>query len=130
MRHQGNKSNRSLITAARELREESTFAEAALWRELRGRGFAHVKFRRQHQIGDYIVDFYCRWLGVVIEIDGASHDIDRIRESDALRTRYLESLGLTVLRFDNQRVFRELGAVLDEIFRVVLRLQEKTPPAL
>ena len=130
MRHQGKKTPRPLIGAARELRQDANFAEDALWHELRGRRFLGIKFRRQHQIGDYIVDFYCRWFGLVIEVDGVSHDLEEARKADEARTRYLESLGLSVLRFDNEIVLHDMVAVADKIWRTVRVLKERTPPAV
>jgi len=85
---------------ARRLRRNETDAERAIWRLLRNRQFSAAKFRRQHPIGQYVLDFYCHEHSLVIEIDGGQHSAKRDRN----RTAYLERRGLTVLRFWNNEV--------------------------
>lgn len=101
------------VSFARRLRRRATSAEAVLWRKLRSRNLRGLKFRRQHPIGPYIVDFYCAEQGLVVEVDGDSH-IGRERE-DRLRTRRLEGAGYRVIRFDNRQVHCEMAAVLEAI---------------
>ena len=96
---------------ARRLRRDETAAEQAIWRLLRNRQFASLKFRRQHLIGRYFVDFYCHERRLVIEIDGGQHTPERDQE----RTAYLESRGLTVLRFWNNEVRDNIEGVWDTI---------------
>ncbi len=96
---------------ARRLRQDETAAEQAIWRLLRNRQFASLKFRRQHPIGRYFVDFYCHERRLVIEIDGGQHTSERDQE----RTAYLESRGLTVLRFWNNEVRDNIEGVWQTI---------------
>ena len=90
------------VEAARELRRRSTPAEAAAWRLLRDRRFGGVKFRRQHPVGPYVLDFCCAALRLAIELDGGIHE--RQIDADAHRQRELESHGYRLLRFTNDDV--------------------------
>ena len=101
---------------AREFRREATRAEAALWRALRNGLGGHLKFRRQHVIGSYIVDFYCPAANLVIEVDGPIHESQRERDADP--QSYLELQQLTVLRFTNEAVLAHLPDVLSRIHRI------------
>ena len=96
---------------ARQLRANMTPAEGILWRELRNRRFAGVKFRRQQPLDCYIADFFCAAARLVIELDGDSHMGKE--ERDAQRQIYIESHGIRVIRFWNVEVYDELGWVLD-----------------
>jgi len=98
-----------------ELRKSQTQAEEFLWEILRNRQFMKLKFRRQHQIGDYIVDFYCHDKRLVIEIDGGIHNKQYQIKKDKKRDVYLTSLGITVLRFTNEQVINNIENVLQEI---------------
>jgi very-short-patch-repair endonuclease len=89
---------------ARELRRELTIAERRAWEILRNRGMLGFKFRRQHVIDGFIVDFYCRELGLVLEIDGAGHVDPEQSEYDAARAAHLEMRGLVVARIPNDQV--------------------------
>jgi very-short-patch-repair endonuclease len=100
---------------ARELREKDTKAEEFLWELLRNRQLDHAKFRRNHQFGDYICDFYCHESKLVVECDGDAHNTPERRELDRKRDVYLRSQGLTVLRFENSRVLKATDSVLEEI---------------
>ena len=104
-----------LVDRARELRKKQTPAEDALWELVRNRQLADLKFRRQHQIGDYIVDFFCAEHGLVVELDGSAHDSEDRKKKDKKRDAYLRSLGYTVLRFPNHRVFDDTENLLNEI---------------
>ncbi|MBI2887055.1 MAG: endonuclease domain-containing protein [Chloroflexi bacterium] len=103
----------------RALRQSSTDAEALLWRLLRNRQIAGAKFRRQHQFGSFILDFYCYEQKLVIELDGGQHTALEQAMRDAARTQYLQSDGLTVLRFTNREVLQETEAVVSRIWDVV-----------
>lgn len=92
-----------------------TNAERLLWQALRNHQLCGFKFRRQHPIGPYIVDFYCHNARLVVELDGEYHANQIQYENDCARTRVLNSFGLKVLRFENQRVFADLSVVLAEI---------------
>ena len=98
---------------ARELRQGATEAERVLWEHLRGRRLAGLKFRRQHPLGPYIVDFYCAAHRLVVEVDGPVHE-GRVKE-DALRTEYLEMYGYRVLRVKNEEVLEDIEAVLARV---------------
>ena len=95
-----------LKNRARELREQNTNAEELLWELLRNRRLGDAKFRRNHQFGDYICDFYCHESKLVVECDGDAHNSTERRELDRKRDVYLKSQGLMVLRFENSRVLK------------------------
>jgi len=97
----------------RRLRREQTEAESLLWQNLRAKRLGGAKFRRQHLIGDHIVDFCCLRSRLVIEIDGGQHTEDT--EKDAARTARLEARGFKVIRFWNDNVLRNLEGVLTSI---------------
>ncbi len=105
-----------LRTAAREMRNDPTLAEERLWQELRKEQLG-VKFRRQHAIEHFIVDFYAAKSALVIEVDGPIHE--RQMEYDALRQAFLESLGLRVLRFKNDDVLENIHGVLEVIAEAI-----------
>jgi very-short-patch-repair endonuclease len=102
---------------ARELRRHMSPAEKILWRELRGRRFEGFRFRRQHPLGEYVLDFYCADAKLALEIDGESH-LDQSR-SDARRTKWIESQGIRVERFWNTHKFDELETVKDRIWQLL-----------
>ena len=104
---------------ARENRRNLTDAELKLWRLLRGRRFEGWKFRRQHQLLTYVVDFVCLENRLIIELDGGQHDQPGARAKDASRTRALEQLGFRVLRFWNNEVLFEEDAMAAEIYAVL-----------
>lgn len=100
---------------ARELRRNMTHAQTVLWAEIRNRKLEGIKFRRQHPIGQFIVDFYCSEKNLAIEIDGDIHADELIKEYDQNRSFELEKLGLKVIRFNNSEVLGNLNEVLQEI---------------
>jgi very-short-patch-repair endonuclease len=97
---------------ARELRAKQTEAEGFLWELLRDRQLGDAKFRRNHQFGDYICDFYCNEAKLVIECDGEVHNSPESQAHDRKRDAYMQSQGLTVLRFENARVLKDTDVVL------------------
>ena len=101
------------------LRQNLTEAEAKLWRELRGRQVQGYKFRRQHPIEDYVADFACLALKLVVEIDGATHSTTEELAYDVARTAVLEGLGWQVIRFTNDDVFRDVNGVVEAIYEVL-----------
>ena len=103
----------SIREAARENRHHPTQAEDRLWHALRGRRLDGARFRRQHAIGRFLVDFYCAEAGLVVEVDGPVHDSHV--EEDLDRERELQTRGLTVVRFKNQDVLNDLASVLVRI---------------
>ncbi len=96
-------------------RSNVTPAEAKLWKHLQGSKLEGRKFRRQHSVGGYILDFYCPQEKLAIELDGKEHFTDNGFERDEKRTEYLNSLHIRVLRFENREVFDQLAGVLAEI---------------
>ena len=100
---------------ARELRLRTTEAEQKLWSLLRNRQLKGKKFRRQHAIANYVVDFYCNESKLVIELDGNFHTETETKEYDKSRTNLLNELGITVLRFWNEEVIKDPGKVLEKI---------------
>jgi very-short-patch-repair endonuclease len=102
--------NPKLKQLSRKLRNNSTLAEVLLWNELKGKKMKGYQFMRQKPIGNYIVDFYCSKLKLIIEIDGCSHN--EKYEEDKTRQEYLENLGLTIMRFDDMIVKKEMDNVL------------------
>ncbi len=100
---------------ARKLRAAQTNAEARLWQALRGRRLARWKFRRQHPIDKYIVDFVTIEGKLIVEVDGVTHDAASEIAHDAARTELLEAFGYQVVRVSNVDVYENLGGVLDMI---------------
>jgi very-short-patch-repair endonuclease len=115
MQYRGGYEFAGLAKRARELRKKQTRAEELLWQLLRNRQLCGAKFRRQHQFGDYVCDFYGDEAKLVVECDGDPHDEPVRVERDAKRDAYLRSQGLKVLRFKNERVLNDSEKVLEEI---------------
>ncbi len=108
--------NRKYLELRRkELRNNSTKAEIILWKYLKGSQLEGRKFRRQQSIGNYIVDFYCPKERLVIELDGEVHFKKDAIEYDKLRTEYLESIFIKVIRFENYEVIYNINKVLKTI---------------
>jgi len=105
---------------AKELRKNMTPAEKILWDRLRNRKVANCKFRRQHPIDIFIADFYCHEKKLVIEIDGEVHN--QQKEYDINRTAEMENYGITVVRFTNEEVEKELENVIKMIEEVCEKL--------
>ena len=105
-----------MVRRARDLRRTNTPPEQLWWLALRNGQIGGLKFRRQHPIGPYIVDFYCHSAGLVVEVDGMSHD-DKVRQ-DAAKTKHIQSQGLRILRVTNEDVMSDLDAVTREIARL------------
>jgi ATP-dependent DNA helicase RecQ len=116
-----------ILASARELRQPQTPAEKKLWAHLRNRQLGGFKFRRQHPIGPFIVDFYCAACQLVIEIDGESH-AEQV-EYDLARTAWLNEQGYHVVRFINRDVFQHLDDVLEAILGECQKLSSPSPPA-
>ncbi len=106
------------IIRARELRKNMTDAERKLWNHLRNRQLGGLKFRRQHPIGKYVVDFVCFEKKIVIEVDGSQHLENRIY--DAERTEWLEKQGFKVIRVWNNDVLNEIEVVLEELYEEII----------
>ncbi len=100
---------------ARDMRKNPTLAEKILWRELRNRNLGGFKFRRQHVIYPFIVDFYCAKVKLVIELDGGIHKTQK--DYDQARSQYLEERGIRVIRFRNEEIFEHSSGVLSNILK-------------
>jgi very-short-patch-repair endonuclease len=108
--------NRKYLKSFRSsLRNRSTSAEAVFWNILKSKNLNGRKFRRQHSIGNYIVDFCCTSEKLVIELDGNPLGEYHKIEKDKKRDQYLEGLGFSILRFENRLVFQEPEFVKNEI---------------
>lgn len=104
---------------ARMLRKNSTIHEKRLWNLLKNRQFHNLRFKRQVPIDNYIVDFVCPKIKLVIEIDGGQHnEFDNI-EYDKQRTEFLESKGYIVIRFWNIDIYKNINGVLEEIEKYI-----------
>ena len=101
-----------LLERRKRLRKELTKEEYKLWFHLKGKNLG-VKFRRQHGIGPYIVDFYCKEKNLIIELDGSQHL--ESKEYDKERDLYLQTLGIKVLRFWNSEIDNNMEEVLNKI---------------
>ena len=108
--------------AARRLRRNMTPAEQKLWGALRGKKLGGLKFRAQHPVGPFILDFYCPARKLVIEVDGGVHE--KQADYDESRTQQLEAYGYRVIRFRNEEVLEDLPSVLKQI----LEAARKSPP--
>ncbi|NES20008.1 MAG: DUF559 domain-containing protein [Symploca sp. SIO3E6] len=115
-----------IAQAARKLRNNLTPAEARLWEALRNKQLEGLRFRRQHPVGNFILDFYCPAVRLVVEVDGAIHDSQT--EYDDARTAKLAEYGYKVLRFRNEQVMNDLPKVLAEIRGVARRLLPPKSP--
>jgi len=134
MKHKTIPYNPKLREFARYLRNNSTLAEILLWNKIKGEALG-VAFKRQVPINEYIVDFFCHELMLVIEIDGYSHDFKY--EEDKQRQKKLESLGFNILRFTDQQVKKDMFNVLRaleihienlKVEKVGFEVRENLPP--
>lgn len=101
----------------KQLRNNLTPAEASLWKLLQGKKLGARKFRRQHSVGNYILDFYCPSEKLAIELDGAGHYTEEGIKKDEVRTTFLNAFGIKVIRFENKLIFENTEWVLEEISR-------------
>ena len=104
-----------LFTLARHLRQNETQAEKVLWQEIRNKKLNGSKFRRQHPIGKFIVDFYCHKEKLIIEVDGSIHDDKVIKNFDEWREGALVNMGFNVLRFRNSEILEQIEEVKKKI---------------
>lgn len=99
----------------KELRNNSTRAEYILWFYLKDKKLNNVKFRRQHSIDHYILDFYCPSKKLAIEVDGGYHLLEDQKQYDKVRDSYLKRYGIQVIRFENELIYHHIDDVLKEI---------------
>ncbi len=112
----------------KNLRNNGTTAEAFLWKYLKGSQLQGRKFRRQHSINRYVVDFYCPSEKLIVELDGQYHFNPQMQEYDRKREKDLEALGFTIIRFENKMVFDFLPSVLKGISDC-FKEGDETPPS-
>ena len=117
----------ALLEFAKSMRHTATDAENLMWQILRAKRFMNLKFRRQHVIKPYILDFYCHELGLVIELDGSQHGTGDALEYDAERTKFLQDLGLTVVRYWNYDVLGRTDVVLEDLWQSCTELKNTSP---
>lgn len=110
--------NPSLVSRAKSLRKAGNFPEVVFWKQVRDHTFWNIDFDRQRIIGNYIVDFYVKALGLIVEIDGESHN-DK-EEYDERRENYLQSLGLNIFKTTNFRVLHDLDNVMKELEKLII----------
>jgi very-short-patch-repair endonuclease len=115
--------NPKLKALAAQLRSRGTKSEILLWNELKGGQLNGLRFIRQKPIGDFIVDFYCKEVGLVIELDGLSHQCNEVMDLDERKQSYLESIGLKVIRFEDEDVIRDIRNVMRVIEHTSLSLK-------
>ena len=111
--------NKNLKLPSRDLRSNMTDAEQLLWQRLRRKQILGLPFYRQKPILNFIVDFYCSAVNLVIECDGAQHYTEDGRLADQIRDQALSDLGLVVLRFSNRQILTETDAVVEQIYWLV-----------
>jgi very-short-patch-repair endonuclease len=116
--------NKDLKTFSRQLRNNSTHGEILLWKKLRAGSMMSYTFNRQKPIGRYIVDFYCKPLKLVIEIDGGYHEEEAQKIKDHERQQVLEEMELNFLRFPDKEVRKNIDGVLKAIENYILNYQQ------
>jgi very-short-patch-repair endonuclease len=114
----GQQVTKEKLERSRELRREMTPAEKLLWQEVRAKKLG-VRFRRQQVIAGFIVDFYCHRAALVVEVDGDIHDLQQVE--DARREKALREMGLSILRFRNDEILKNLSVVVRKIKELTLR---------
>jgi very-short-patch-repair endonuclease len=114
--------NSTTLRTAAILRKNMTLSEILLWKKLRDRKIFNTKFRKQHPISMFIVDFYCHELKLVIEVDGDIHNDKESREYDLGRSAELNKFGLKVIRFTNDEVIYNIDSVITRILGVITEL--------
>ena len=97
------------------LRNNSTSAEAVLWKYLKDSQLDGKKFRRQHSVGNFIMDFYCPSEKLNVELDGAGHYTSEGLENDKVRDEFINQLGIKIIRFENKLIFENINSVLEKI---------------
>lgn len=121
--------NKKLQPLARELRNSMTKAECCLWKYVLNRRKMHgYQFNRQRPVLDYIVDFMCKELMLILEVDGISHLFDNIEQNDKERQTKLEQTGFTVLRFHDGEILNNISDIIRTIENYINQMKETPPP--
>lgn len=119
------KSRSTLTNIARRLRTDQTDTEQLMWSLLRAKRFDGFKFRRQHPMKGCVLDFYCPLLKLNIELDGGQHFEPNAIEKDRRRDQMLQSLGITILRFEDRAFFKNREGVMGMIYESLTDLAER-----
>jgi very-short-patch-repair endonuclease len=104
-----------VVEIAKQLRKRATIAENVLWQRLRRKNVGGFKFRRQHHIGRYVVDFYCADLKLIIELEGGIHEKVDQKEYDSVRFKEFDAMGYKCLRIKNEEVKENVEKVIEKI---------------
>ena len=120
--------NKDLRPFANNLRKQMTKAEACLWKyALRARMRRGYQFRRQRPVSNYIADFMCMELKLIIEVDGFTHQHDEVIAKDEIRQRNLEDAGFIIIRFEDDIVLNHINTVIQEIDDKIEEIEKTTP---
>ena len=114
----------------RALRKNLSKAEAIMWIYLSRRQMHRCKFRRQHSVDQYVIDFYCPEMKIAIKIDGDSHFMPGAEEQDKIRQKYIESFGIQFLRFSNEDVCTNIEVVCQDIFNTIEEMMQSNEKML
>jgi len=117
--------NPKLKALARKLRNNSTKAEIILWLKLKNKQMYGCDFHRQKPIGNYILDFFCQALMLGIEVDGYSHELLEVYNKDVKKTTEIKKYGITILRFSDYQVLRDMENVLRAIEHFIFEFEKK-----
>ena len=118
-RHMFYGAKKNIFLRAIELRNNMTEAEKVLWEELKKKEIFKARWKRQHPVDIFVVDFYCHKYKLAIEVDGEIHLKEEIREHDDGRVHDIEKLGIKILRFKNKEIFDDIGTVLSRILNEI-----------
>ena len=119
--------NSKLTDLAKKLRKNQTYAEKIFWQIVRNDNLSY-DFHRQKPIGNYIYDFYCHKLKLVIEIDGITHLDNDVKNNDLNKDKYAESLGLRIVRFTDDEVIGNSNMVEKRLKGIIFEIEKDTPP--
>ena len=120
--------NPKLKELARQHRNNSTKSEIKMWKYLKGKQMYGYDFHRQKPIDEYIVDFFCNKLRLVIECDGYSHEIVEVWEKDQVKTKRLNTLGISVLRFSDNQIWNDIDNVIRAIEDYIFNFENTIKP--
>ncbi len=120
--------NKLIKATSKLLRREQTSAEEFMWQMIRNRRLNGLKFRRQHPIDKFVADFYCHELKFAVELDGDIHELESVKQKDNYKENRLKKLGINVIRFSNDDVFRNTDWVANEILKFASRVDNRPSP--
>ncbi|PIP18174.1 MAG: cytosine methyltransferase [Parcubacteria group bacterium CG_4_10_14_0_8_um_filter_35_7] len=109
---------KQIKTTRKNLRRDLTLAERKLWLRIKDKQTGY-KFRRQHSIGPFIVDFYCPELKLIVEVDGDVHAFDKQIRKDKTREQYLKRLNFKIIRYQNNEIIQNIDGVLEDLYRKI-----------